>query len=155
MACFVVVSFLFFLMIRRPPRSTRTDPRFPYTTLFRSQRRRGAVVAALGPRPQHAERQPQEIAVDGDGEGEVRGEAVLADVRPLGKAGGDHEPAERALGAAEGEGGEQLLAERTIDLPAPPEPRERHHEHPADSSEERRVGKECGSKCRSRGSTYH
>src|SRR3546814_13358939 len=26
----------FFLMIRRPPRSTRTDPPFPYTTLFRS-----------------------------------------------------------------------------------------------------------------------
>src|SRR3546814_5949429 len=34
-----VVSFLFllfFLMIRRPPRSTRTDTLFPYTTLFRS-----------------------------------------------------------------------------------------------------------------------
>src|SRR3546814_5391478 len=29
------VSFLF-LMIRRPPRSTRTDTLFPYTTLFRS-----------------------------------------------------------------------------------------------------------------------
>src|SRR3546814_19236564 len=28
--------FLFFLMVRRPPRSTRTDPLFPYTTLFRS-----------------------------------------------------------------------------------------------------------------------
>src|SRR3546814_11275839 len=28
--------FVFFLMIRRPPRSTRTDTRFPYTTLFRS-----------------------------------------------------------------------------------------------------------------------
>src|SRR3546814_9777140 len=27
----------FFLMIRRPPRSTRTDTLFPYTTLFRSQ----------------------------------------------------------------------------------------------------------------------
>src|SRR3546814_7707813 len=26
----------FFLMIRRPPRSTRTDSLFPYTTLFRS-----------------------------------------------------------------------------------------------------------------------
>src|SRR3546814_8211793 len=26
-----------FLMIRRPPRSTRTDTLFPYTTLFRSQ----------------------------------------------------------------------------------------------------------------------
>src|SRR3546814_4251769 len=33
MFCF----FLFFLMIRRPPRSTRTDTLFPYTTLFRSQ----------------------------------------------------------------------------------------------------------------------
>src|SRR3546814_15664390 len=28
----------FFLMIRRPPRSTRTDTLFPYTTLFRSLR---------------------------------------------------------------------------------------------------------------------
>src|SRR3546814_18621150 len=26
----------FFLMLRRPPRSTRTDTLFPYTTLFRS-----------------------------------------------------------------------------------------------------------------------
>src|SRR3546814_19761071 len=32
--CFDV--FFFFLMIRRPPRSTRTDTLFPYTTLFRS-----------------------------------------------------------------------------------------------------------------------
>src|SRR3546814_11364679 len=30
---------VFFLMIRRPPRSTRTDTLFPYTTLFRSDRR--------------------------------------------------------------------------------------------------------------------
>src|SRR3546814_7090391 len=29
-----------FLMIRRPPRSTRTDTLFPYTTLFRSPRLR-------------------------------------------------------------------------------------------------------------------
>src|SRR3546814_3042644 len=29
-------GFVFFLMIRRPPRSTRTDTLFPYTTLFRS-----------------------------------------------------------------------------------------------------------------------
>src|SRR3546814_10239956 len=28
--------FFFFLSIRRPPRSTRTDTLFPYTTLFRS-----------------------------------------------------------------------------------------------------------------------
>src|SRR3546814_4206539 len=32
--------FVFFLMIRRPPRSTRTDTLFPYTTLFRSGDRR-------------------------------------------------------------------------------------------------------------------
>src|SRR3546814_14443837 len=31
-----VASLFFFLMIRRPPRSTRTDTLFPYTTLFRS-----------------------------------------------------------------------------------------------------------------------
>src|SRR3546814_18624597 len=28
---------VFFLMVRRPPRSTRTDTLSPYTTLFRSQ----------------------------------------------------------------------------------------------------------------------
>src|SRR3546814_10750290 len=33
---FVYFVFSFFLMIRRPPRSTRTDTLFPYTTLFRS-----------------------------------------------------------------------------------------------------------------------
>src|SRR3546814_6986029 len=32
---------VFFLMIRRPPRSTRTDTLFPYTTLFRSGNHRG------------------------------------------------------------------------------------------------------------------
>src|SRR3546814_3836093 len=31
------VMLFFFLMIRRPPRSTRTDTLFPYTTLFRSK----------------------------------------------------------------------------------------------------------------------
>src|SRR3546814_13545578 len=30
------IVFLFFFMVRRPPRSTRTDTLFPYTTLFRS-----------------------------------------------------------------------------------------------------------------------
>src|SRR3546814_11532424 len=33
---FFCIFGIFFLMIRRPPRSTRTDTRFPYTTLFRS-----------------------------------------------------------------------------------------------------------------------
>src|SRR3546814_9068288 len=34
MLCF----FFFVLMIRRPPRSTRTDTLLPYTTLFRSDK---------------------------------------------------------------------------------------------------------------------
>src|SRR3546814_2342714 len=39
-------------MIRRPPRSTRTDTLFPYTTLFRSRsRRRRAPVLGSGPPP--------------------------------------------------------------------------------------------------------
>src|SRR3546814_14053023 len=37
--------FFFFLIIRHPPRSTRTDPLFPYTTLFRSEVVRGALLA--------------------------------------------------------------------------------------------------------------
>src|SRR3546814_16147099 len=41
MVCIMIfVSYVFFLMIRRPPRSTRTDTLFPYTTLFRSQDRK-------------------------------------------------------------------------------------------------------------------
>src|SRR3546814_10545604 len=48
----------FFLMIRRPPRSTRTDTLFPYTTLFRSihhhiaarAQRRDGVAAGIGRR---------------------------------------------------------------------------------------------------------
>src|SRR3546814_12812440 len=31
-----VIVRVFFLLIRRPPRATRTDTLFPYTTLFRS-----------------------------------------------------------------------------------------------------------------------
>src|SRR3546814_108560 len=38
--------FIFFLMIRRPPRATRTDTLFPYTTLFRSAY---SVVATAAP----------------------------------------------------------------------------------------------------------
>src|SRR3546814_5854263 len=40
----VIVHVFFFLMIRRPPRSTRTDTLFPYTTLVRSTQ------AAIGSR---------------------------------------------------------------------------------------------------------
>src|SRR3546814_162068 len=51
-----MISFytsFFCFMLRRPPRSTRTDPLFPYTTLFRSPQRafpRADPVGAVGQR---------------------------------------------------------------------------------------------------------
>src|SRR3546814_8900658 len=60
------VDIRLFLMIRRPPRSTRTDTLLPYTTLFRSGRavlrRRNAVV--------HQERRGQKAAADADHAGQ-------------------------------------------------------------------------------------
>src|SRR3546814_12132110 len=61
--CFVFILFLcplcslfifFFLMIRRPPRSTRTDTLFPDTTLFRSRPGQGPL--GLRPAPASGER---------------------------------------------------------------------------------------------------
>src|SRR3546814_11801112 len=43
---------VFFLMIRRPPRSTRTDTLFPYTTLFRSVAGRGEILAGGAVEPE-------------------------------------------------------------------------------------------------------
>src|SRR3546814_6513218 len=45
----MLVVCVFFLMIRRPPRSTRTDTLFPYTTLFRSAA--SAASFCFGPSP--------------------------------------------------------------------------------------------------------
>src|SRR3546814_6046164 len=57
----------FFLMIRRPPRSTRTDTLFPYTTLFRSPlsaTRKNAVRTA--PRPcRQGQRSDSSVKSDG------------------------------------------------------------------------------------------
>src|SRR3546814_3484711 len=51
-------------MIRLPPRSTRTDTLFPYTTLFRSVLARGepGLAAAIG---DHASRSPVAVALAG------------------------------------------------------------------------------------------
>src|SRR3546814_5147856 len=50
----------FFLMIRRPPRSTRTDTLFPYTTLFRSACR----ARLLGDRLLSSEQPPPVFGTD-------------------------------------------------------------------------------------------
>src|SRR3712207_9048598 len=115
-------------MIRRPPRSTL----FPYTTLFRSDPRRGAREMAV-----------DELAREADG---------LEDLRPV--VGLDRRDAhlgdrlEQALGDALADvalGGLGVLD--ALDPPIGDELAERL-EH---RSEERRVGKEC----RSRLSPYH
>src|SRR3546814_20016847 len=49
----VWLVFLFFLMRRRPPISTRTDTLFPYTTLFRSAQG-GRLYQPLCRRAEHA-----------------------------------------------------------------------------------------------------
>src|SRR3546814_8527166 len=52
-------TFFFFLMIRRPPRSTRTDTLFPYTTLFRSHIAASiSVVSSVSARSSARARQP-------------------------------------------------------------------------------------------------
>src|SRR3546814_15392375 len=53
--------FFFFLRIRRPPRSTRTDTLFPYTTLFRS---------ALGSEDRDHGFARRALGADGAGSGE-------------------------------------------------------------------------------------
>src|SRR3546814_14750378 len=69
-------SFFFFLMIRRPPRSTRTDTLFPYTTLFRSD------LAVYSPHPDEQRRWlragPLRLRVVG----RCRGERVRQPGRP-------------------------------------------------------------------------
>src|SRR3546814_9279027 len=87
----------FFLMIRRPPRSTRTDTLFPYTTLFRSHADGLEVVlddaAQLGDQRRHVHAAGLEVAALGvehglhlvDQEGDV---AALAEHR-------GHDPGER------------------------------------------------------------
>src|SRR3546814_7848970 len=58
-------------MLRRPPRSTRTDTLFPYTTRFRSLDRRGARRARNERNEDDAERQGRQRDV-----GEERAEAL-------------------------------------------------------------------------------
>src|SRR3546814_15354175 len=121
---FVIHSFIFLLclMIRRPPRSTRTDTLFPYTTLFRSVQTQPTRTPGLA---------SQKIA------------------RP------------HCFAAI-------LLQERLQPRVLAPAPRLRRRSsthHPArpgstspycraSRSEERRVGKECVSTCRSRWSQH-
>src|SRR3546814_16619862 len=53
-------------MIRRPPRSTRTDTLFPYTTIFRSFNAPFAVIGFFGGNPACLDRLHERLAGDTD-----------------------------------------------------------------------------------------
>src|SRR3546814_7615067 len=53
--------YIVFVMIRRPPRSTRTDTLFPYTTLFRSQLDNAIANVTLDDDPEGSLRQRQNL----------------------------------------------------------------------------------------------
>src|SRR3546814_17321801 len=124
-------------MIRRPPSPTRTDTPFPATTLFRSRHRHGDRAGGVGVHLGlfDGERAGVEIAAAADGGGELFRRAADRDTTRTQQA--DEEIVRRDAGnreaAASGDG----------DVEAP-----------RLSSEERRVGKECDAKRRTRGSTY-
>src|SRR3546814_13657542 len=121
-------------MIRRPPRSTRTDTLFPYTTLFRSPRR-------LDRQRRHRE---QRIARDGVGAFGGGGGRVGFG---FGDELGDR-PLLRGLGGLGGVGGPA----RDDAFDEARKPIVRRGE---ERSEGRRVGEEGVSKCRSWWEPYH
>src|SRR3546814_12492745 len=104
-------------MLRRPPRSTRTDTLFPYTTRFRSP------AAAVRPGPARTRRR--------------------TDDRRLGPGRGGGDSVRRAQrGAGCGSGGVAGPAVLNPPFVGWVERSETHHPAPHDRSEERRVGKE-------------
>src|SRR3546814_14041894 len=120
-------------MIRRPPRSTRTDTLFPYTTLFRS--------------PAGADRASRLRAGRFDPDGRARASHDSLRAQPdlpeeaARAAARARRPAVRELDARRLDHPEPLLSLLEAALPA---------RGGAPSSEERRVGKEGVSKCRCR-----
>src|SRR3546814_14695677 len=120
-------------MVRQPPRLKRTETLFPYTTLFRSDVGDDDPRKSGGDPRQHAvgvgkrcRRQPGEVERLDIGLAQRR---IVVDEK------------DRLLGGKETHAG--LSVRRK---PAPPS---------GERSEERRVGKECVSTCRSRWSPYH
>src|SRR3546814_20748107 len=104
-------------MIRRPPRSTRTDTLFPYTTLFRS---------VSCPKSLFARRNPEKGDMLTIKASDALAEALNVDVKSFVNC---------------------ILPILYVSLDLPSGLIQR--------SEERRVGKECVSTCRSRWSPYH
>src|SRR3546814_12814057 len=89
-----MVSILFFLIIRRPPRSTRTDTLFPYTTLFRSL----TEVGDRQPRLEVEQQSLRRLLADAGHEAQ-RGEVVLGEDPGQGRRGVDRQDRQGEGGA--------------------------------------------------------
>src|SRR3546814_15114125 len=133
--------YFFFLLIRRPPRATRTDTLFPYTTLFRSG---GDHIAA----------KPLLHRVQGmvfDDPPRLWPVAVRNCVGDVGPSGQEFGPAGSRRPLQEHDLAPHMHCILSCLLSAM---RPRLFRKGA-RSEERRVGKGCVSTCRSRWSPYH
>src|SRR3546814_13797270 len=115
-------------MIRRPPRSTRTDTLFPYTTLFRSSFKGRALFRRTGRRESAGKRKDHNPLV---AEEIARAHILPAEGVVTTNAFITHAGFKDNVG--------NLTSKHIVLL----------------RSEERRVGKECVSTCRSRWSRYH
>src|SRR3546814_13463769 len=126
-------------MIRRPPRSTRTDTLFPYTTLFRSPAR--VIVLAFQQCCRCAD-QLEELAV------ELLLNSADRDVASVGATVTAVEWSPSPDPILSGLQRDRSRWDQSC--------KERHERRHAidDRSEERRVGTECVSTCRSRWSPY-
>src|SRR3546814_18930257 len=124
--------FFLFLIIRLPPRSTRTDTLFPYTTLFRSCSENRVKFSTMSS-SRVLSQVPRSITSSDTRRGSSsRALRFHSKKRPYCAV---SDPTRLSL---------PLLAMRSA-----------LHQHTCGRSEERRVGKEWVSTCRSRGSPYH
>src|SRR3546814_14627857 len=124
-------------MIRRPPRSTRTDTLFPYTTLFRSVGGDGDAVelAVRIARQRVAPCDPVRLHEIGERAAQMRGERLFIRGGALAPYDQDDRRAEPRVGDAESHG--------FMDPP----PRDGAARALGRGTDERRVGKECVSMC--------
>src|SRR3546814_14297999 len=140
-------------MIRRPPRATRTDTLFPYTTLFRSQ--------AFGrrcPRQQGAGAQRGEARIDiHDAIAERSGMPRFRRQAETLQRGGSVDQRHRAAigGVAQRDLGAQPVHRQAALEVVAPRGLDVAKKLVALRSDTRRVGKECVSTCSSRWSLVH
>src|SRR3546814_12835370 len=117
-------------MIRRPPRTTRTDTLFPYATLFRSVGRSCLEVAES----------IEASTARGNADHRITKSRLALLLQTIRRSGASRD---------------DQASIQAVEVRLPIQHVEHHAAAARDRSDERRVGKECVSTCRSRWSPYH